>query len=464
VLARGLTRVLVSRATQTAAATAGGLGGGGGFKLDKTRLQAGLVAGLAPPPSPAPRPSPAPPPAPIPPSDAFKVIFVSDLERGYRGHTDQDVEDVMDEIIAQKPALVIHGGDNYDDEHSANKGKRYYQKLLDSGIPFITTNGNHDGQNDGAEVFVKNSYLRTEKLADSSGKFTFKFEQPAGAHGYKAEFNGLQIASFLWKGKEVVNAKGDRGGEYDYLTQAEAAAMEAELDTSKPTLIVNHQPGVNAVDALVQKLPLGSAVFCGHTHKSAIRPIAGGFQEHTAPYPHQWQDLGWGVANHGDTKENPDQTLRERGMLSVIVSPTKGVFSVTQIDTKLKSRTWSDGTRCSSTLGTPSYNTCHKCKNGWDWWNSKAVVGHHCGPALEYGRETGVPMKDQTCPQHYKDTGLFCTRCHWSGWKLKCDTRSSLGCDSGLEQVGLLCYKPCRAGYRGAGFMSTWCSKNYLLL
>ena len=377
------------------------------------------------------------------PSDAFKVIFVSDLERDYRGHTDRDIEDVMDEIIAQKPALVIHGGDNYDNEHSGNKARKYYTKLLDNGIPFITTNGNHDGADSAAEAFVHDSYVRTADLAKSSRKFTFTYDQPSGAHGYKAEFNGLQIASFLWKGKWGKNKKNEDAIVHDELTPARANAMKLKLDPSKPTLVVNHHPNMAAVNTLVQALPVRSAVFSGHTHDSNTREIASGYLEYTAPYAHQWGSMDYGVA----------KDRKERGMLSVLVSPTKGVISVTQIDTVLKSRTWSDGTRCSSTVLTPASDTCHKCKNGWDWWGSK--FGHHCGPALEYGREWGVPMKDQGCPPHYRDTGLTCTRCYWRGWSLKCNTIGSLGCDAGQEQVGLLCYKPCRAGYRGSGLYCT---------
>jgi len=376
------------------------------------------------------------------PSDAFKVIFVSDLERNYRGHTNQDIEDVMDEIIAQNPALVIHGGDNYDAEHSGDKDKKYYRKLLDSGIPFITTNGNHDGQNSAAETFVRESYTETAKLAVSpltlaARKFTFSWE-PAGAHGYKAEFNGLQIASFLWKGKPGDPKK------YDPLTDDEADAMKLKLDTSKPTLVVNHHPNVAAVNTLVQAFPARSAVFSGHTHESKTQEIAPGYLEHTAPYPHQWESMINGKADH----------KRGRAMLSVLVSPTKGVFSVTEIDTVLRSRTWPDGTRCSSTLDNPPWDTCHKCKNGWAWWNSR--LGEHCGPAREYGRELGVPMIDKGCPPHYVDFGLVCKRCTWSSWTPwspfpTCDVFGSLGCRAGLEQVGLLCYKPCRAGYHGSG-------------
>jgi len=197
--------------------------------------------------------------------------------------------------------------------------------------------------------FVEDSYAATLALARRTAGMDFSYDFVPGAIGHTATFNGLQIASFQWVNKDEVD-------------QTRVDAMEAALDTDKPTFVVNHEPAGNwnvpatspPLDNLVMALPERSALFSGHTHISATRSIDvyGTRLEHTAPYPHAWGEIIFGAA----------KKQRERGMLLVDVSPTEGVLSVTPIDTKLLSRIWPDGTACG---GVGDLTMCHRCKNGY---------------------------------------------------------------------------------------------------
>jgi len=324
--------------------------------------------------------------------DAFTFIFVSDLEEQYRGHTEQDVKDVMYEIVNLnsgrvemfggeytgvriKPELVIHGGDLYENDY-VKKRDTAAAMLQKNGIPYISTDGNHD---------EPTGVTSNAAFADDTPIIV------TVAGGRTATFKGLQIGVFAYT----------KNGPSRYQVQA----MKDELGTAKPTVVINHVPGDNTenggqngnIEGWVKTLPHGSAVFSGHTHQFKKREIDGGHTEYTAPYPHQWGSLDYGNA----------KTLKERAMLAVLVSPTAGVLNVKKIDTRLRSRyypdgrlcgkgttckkcrnghaywwgkamtacgsepKWGDGTRCLA--GT----SCHACRNSYSWWNAK--FGHHCG-------------------------------------------------------------------------------------
>ena len=307
------------------------------------------------------------------PGDAFTLIFVSDIEEGYRAHTTQDVKDIMAEIADLKsgarqesfggefagvpvtPKLVVHGGDSYDNIDGGEKArsrKTAATEMYHAGIPYITTDGNHD---DNAGSYVTTANVWSSYTAAKDPSMTFAYKNVPGAGGYTATFNGLQIASFLHSA--------------DGPSKAQLKAMAGALDTNKPAVVVNHRPD-GGVDDWVKTMPRGTAVFSGHTHRSNTRALDAGHMAYTAPYPHQWNNLAYGKAS----------IKRERGMLAVLVSPTEGVLDVKQLDTRLRSRTWSDGHLCG--MGT----TCSKCKNGHEYWYTKVMTA--CGPEPKFSDGT----------------------------------------------------------------------------
>lgn len=406
------------------------------------------------------------------PQDAFTFIFVSDLEMNYRGHTEQDVADIMQEIVDLKahqaqsfdgeyrhqkinPELVIHGGDSYEsDYHEPNTevtSKQYYTPLNDNGIAFMTTDGNHDEVSRwaGTAKFVENAYGRVSH------------SRPHYAGGYAVKFKGLQIASF------------DHSAMGPSETQTAAMLASPWLDTAKPIVVINHKPAGNscstalpiaagdlcydkeanklkggtihgfpglgapwgsyckrhATDTTLWYAPVcsvtrpehilsdgtngdvlhtwvkqfqdNSAVFSGHTHTSNIQDIDANKKEYTAPYPHKWGSMTNGEAETRTLIAAGNE--KQRAMLAVLVSPTQGVLSVKQIDTKLRSRNKRDGDRCFS-------KECDQCENGHSYWHSKSFTA--CGeePRWPDGKECFAGTSCGACERRatwWPSKGLF---------------------------------------------------------
>lgn len=189
--------------------------------------------------------------------DAFTVVFISDLEDNYRGHTTEDSRRIVQSIADLKrfkkvafdnypehvvdPELVIHGGDISKDSwgcegkfgssryvstcHLSTKEQmiayelhNVWGPLTDAKIPMVSALGNHDWHShlrkvkdadwlgDSKEKHISNLVSvefarRTYQLAaQMTDKLSYKEYAPKKKFGQvfvKAEFKGVQIANFM---------------------------------------------------------------------------------------------------------------------------------------------------------------------------------------------------------------------------------------------------------------------------
>ena len=345
--------------------------------------------------------SPPPPPAPIP-DDSFTVIFVSDMECGYRGWKVSDCREKVRTIAGLKsarkhfpsghriiPELVIHGGDSYDavqkDADSQTQDKDAARSIWDeltndkyNKIPMITTNGNHDGNIPETRDFVRDSFQTANGFAG------FSYQELNGGGGYKAEFKGVQIATFLHTD--------DIHGQP---TQAALTAMETLTDNAKPTLFVNHYPlaAGGGLERMIFDHSKATAL-SGHDHKykqtshPTTMALTESFVEYTAPYPHEWHSMSFGAPRSPVMAPGhelwrkatclaadatcPDKGQRANQFLALRVSPTRGVVEVTKLDAG-GHRNWPDRQLCDG------LTTCLNCKNGHEVWDRTFPFLPRCG-------------------------------------------------------------------------------------
>ena len=301
----------------------------------------------------------------------FTIIFVSDLETKFRGHTIDRSRYVVNYIASLQeqnlyfdgpyqdqpidPQLVIHGGDishfwscfEFQVLHvgrcrtPADEFRDVWDRLYKNGngngdpIPMISSFGNHDWYpspetgnqwstrlrqrtniadtiNRQSSEFVKETYLRTAEIIrnqeDGNNKFEFEEVKPTGEFGqsmYRANFRGLQIASFNaafnWESYD------DRGV---YSAEDQLERFSSVLDRSKKTLFFSHwplskrrlrtqKPSLKEVTTLIGEFEDGSHHFSGHYHAEMVEEYprtntdgttssSGTFRDYVAAYPHAW--------------------------------------------------------------------------------------------------------------------------------------------------------------------------------
>lgn len=338
-------------------------------------------------------------------SDAFTVIFVSDMETDYRGHTTGFSHAVVNYIKTLKDQnifydgayanvkvatdLVIHGGDISDGKNGAwsKQGSGasdylYYhvwQQLYDAGIPLISGLGNHDfnpgeySQTAHAQAmkFVGDSLQKTQDLVGSSNfAYTVFNSKEGGPALYKAEYRGVQIGHMNYQG---LYKDGD-GSQFQTFDNA--------LDRSKKTIFFSHFPlrareyeQSSTVENLISQFS-NSAHFSGHVHHKSEYNY-GGFTDYTAAYPHPWEESS-GNGKYADP-----------GFYAALVSPTSGVLQVKNIQFNYQAVTqcWSDNTVC--VPGISCGNCCHSARN---------AVGTKCGGAkYEDGTLCGLGTTCDNC-------------------------------------------------------------------
>ena len=358
----------------------------------------------------------------------FTIIFISDLENKYRGHSvgrSEYVVSYIKDLAAQNiyfnppyagkkvdPKLVIHGGDishmwscentfgcrSVDDEFNDIWGQLY-----DSGIPMISAFGNHDwaqvtgvnqelwGENGGAKTdndikdinqmsstFVHKSYEKAS--AASNGEFTYTEFPPTGEIGqsmYKANFRGLQIGHLgcasSWESYDSSNM---------FSPRIQLRELGDSLDRNAKTLFFSHYPvhklkdtaDENTLKELIWEFP-GAQHFSGHDHTAQeityTNPSAASqkFTDYIAPYPH----------SNGGAKP---------GVYAILASATGGVLDVKPIDID----GWEDGSLCG--LGT----TCKYCNAGnMEYWESKAMTACGKEPCWENGSICGPGTTCTSC-------------------------------------------------------------------
>lgn len=243
-------------------------------------------------------------------TDAFTIIFVSDMETEYRGHTTEWCKKIVEYIKNLSslnlkydgdhpidPALVIHGGDISDGtfgtwsqrstDASDSLFNDVWQQLYDAGIPMISALGNHDSDGFSSQIkqqankFVLDSYTKTKALVPDFSYTEIIPQKADGQSLFTATFRGVQIANLN-----------------DYRDNSDAAQLTQfsnTLASSKTTLFVSHYP-MSYFDVTDPALNLvskfsGSAVFTGHTHVKEMTNYST-FVDYTAAYPHPLERPG----------------------------------------------------------------------------------------------------------------------------------------------------------------------------
>ena len=345
--------------------------------------------------------------------EPFTIIFISDLENKYRGHSIGRSHYVVSQIkdLEKKeiyfegdysgfkvdPKLVIHGGDishlwsckNFWGCRDPDAEFRdIWNQLYDSGIPMISAFGNHDWDsaidtgnydkwrgddarteetnliNRQSNEFVRKSFSKSKDV--TNGALTYIEFPPEGDIGqsmYKASFRGLQIGHFGcssdWESYDVNDAD-------IHTAKSQRESLDQSLDRDVPTLFFSHYPVKSqpVLKDIIWQFPIAT-FFSGHVHIASEHHYADEsrtFTDYTAPYPHEWEG-------------------RAPGFYAVLASATKGVIQVKTIQLE----GWENGALCG--IGT----TCDYCSAGYEtYWYGKAMTacgkepcwgdGTFCGP------------------------------------------------------------------------------------
>jgi len=351
--------------------------------------------------------------------DAFTIIFVSDLENLYRGHTPARCRYVLEYIrdlamqnpnlyfdddyanVKIDPQLIIHGGDN-----NSQLGCRtwpwfvcrtvdqefdlVWKTTFERDLPLISAFGNHDwqtaeGTGDTSSRLwgpVRTRVLRTDvinsraqeivaKTYEMSASLGVEYKEfaPMGEIGpsmYRSTFRGVQIANF----NIAVNWESyDDGGVYD--SERPFNELSQALDREMTTLFFQHYPigngqlpseTVEKTVNLIQEFPRAIHL-AGHRHVlrtqafPASEPDHYSFDEWGAPYPHNWEG-------------------NKPAFLALLVSPTQGVLQVKKVEVP----GLDDGEPCNI------FDSCRRCSSGGAYfWYSEFEF--RCGgePRFESG-------------------------------------------------------------------------------
>mmetsp|Transcript_45281 Transcript_45281/g.98527 ORF Transcript_45281/g.98527 Transcript_45281/m.98527 type:complete len:487 (+) Transcript_45281:1-1461(+) len=362
----------------------------------------------------------------------FTMIFMSDLESNYRGHTVKHAKRVVTYIRDLEseglyfdgeykdykvvPELVVHGGDNTVDAWScemnlgfgcrdpSDEFRDVWNQLYDAGIPVLMGFGNHDWadlrhpdklwerdytneektkSNVKTMEFIRKSFEKSQQLVASQGLgLKVNLIQPRGRYGQETaivDYRGLQISMHM---NHAFTESYD--SETEYFSSNEQFSKHSEaLDRSRPTVFVSHYP-IHTLPSESAKTQMKSLLwafdnavhFSGHTHnqgtKVYVSDTSGArFIDYTAAYPHIWNG-------------------KAPGAYAVLVSGKRGVLQVKPFEIKPKS--WKDGTRCVPFLSCKT--ECADNDKNHEFWVTK--LSFACGkePRLKDGT---VCLKNSSC-------------------------------------------------------------------
>jgi hypothetical protein len=339
------------------------------------------------------------------PSDAFTVIFVSDMETLYRSHRVEWCQRIVDYIknignedfyfsgyyasVKMDPKLVIHGGDISDKDGGIWSWKQNFRKrgksateflmdniwgqLYDAGIPMISALGNHDYDekrkwrlsNTEANKFVLQTYEKSKALMGDD----FSYVE------YKTAKLPSQFVSDLW-GFQFVN--------FNLKPRFQQNGLKEGIDPDKKTIFFSHfnlmeydyeatDPNKIWVEASYKDNDALSTMksfatnsdanhFSGHLHHVATNDQIQHLSDNVAAYPHPWDTV---------TSDCPNQWVPS-GFYALLVSPTDGLLQTDRIHfthDKYRSITkcWKDGVRCNAL--SKSCKMC--CTTRGSRWNDR---------------------------------------------------------------------------------------------
>ncbi len=192
--------------------------------------------------------------------DELNIVMVADLHLGYNiGY--RHIENMVEKINAQNPDIVVIAGDIFDNEYDAIDNPKKVKealKSIKSKYGIYAVYGNHDVSEKVLAGFTfdyskkKESDLRMDELLEESGVQLIRDEYILIDNSFY--LYGRPDKSKVGRGIDV---------------RKNAKEIVDMLDTSKPIIVVDHQPlELNELAEAGVDLDLS-----GHTHDGQIFPI-----------------------------------------------------------------------------------------------------------------------------------------------------------------------------------------------
>lgn len=200
----------------------------------------------------------------------FKAVFLSDWHVSPSGKLQPIVVTAFNKILAEKPHVVLMGGDYFDRGRWNSAIGQLCRQLTEAGLPVLGVMGNHDyfgRRND--HTRIRNAF------AESGSRILVNEAQKINYNGQQAWVVGLD---------DAVKGEPDLAEAYQLIPRDE-----------KPLFLLQHNPDY------IRKLPEQAAVFMlsGHTHGGQINPALPPFHRklnwvrfaltnHRTKYPCGW--------------------------------------------------------------------------------------------------------------------------------------------------------------------------------
>lgn len=388
---------------------------------------------------------------------SFTIVFFSDMEMNYRDHSPERCRYVLRYICDLKekrlyfdsgpkisPKLILHGGDLIHNL-GCEIGWRCWTVLelwhalwkipFQKRIPLLSNAGNHDWQSkpttgntsyqmwSSSRTNKRPHGLRTDfingqshrlirKTYETSTKLgvTYQEFRPTGQIGpsmYRAEFRGVQIASFNvaanWESYDSpLFGRTNR----IYSSDTVLEQLDKSLNRSMTTLFTEHFP-VPDLPAATQEWVTRlmdqfnrSALFTGHLHVAVNDS-----NRYIAPYPHAWKG-----------RRGEFQPPLPASVYAILVHPHNGILEVKQVAIP----SLPEGVVCrpetvyDSFLARSSLAPCGKCGLGHSFWY--ADNAYKCGrePRLSVGATCEYFGSCRSCANKRRRTcrlGFFGCKC-----------------------------------------------------
>ncbi len=207
--------------------------------------------------------------------DSLNVVLVADLHLGYSIGCD-DMEKMVDRINALDPDVVVYAGDIFDNDYDALDNPERLEEIIrgvSAKYGSYAVFGNHDV---------------TETLVGgfSTASSTKAFRDPRMETFLREAGIDVMLDDVITIADGKINLIGRLDGEKagdGTSNRKPLSELVNECDTSKPVIVINHEP-----DKLHEVAAMGvDVMLSGHTHAGQFFPL-------TITQPLAWENY-WGV-------------------------------------------------------------------------------------------------------------------------------------------------------------------------